>query len=55
MNKGKIIAIHGIVVEFEFQDTTPEIYEAVKTTGKNSNDQKVVFEILQQLGDGKVR
>ena len=55
MNKGKIIAIHGIVVEFEFQDTTPEIYEAITTTGKNSNDKNVVFEVLQQLGDGKVR
>ena len=55
MNKWKITAIHGIVVEFEFEQTTPKTYEAIKTVWTNSNGDVVVFEALQQLGDKKVR
>jgi F0F1-type ATP synthase beta subunit len=48
MNKGKITAIHGVVVEMEF-DKVPGIYEAVEVTTKNSAGDRVVIEVLQQL------
>ncbi len=54
MNKGKITAVHGVVVEMSF-DKVPEIYEAVEVENKNSAGDKVVIEVLQQLWNGKVR
>jgi len=54
MNKGKITAIHGVVVEMEF-DKVPEIYEAVEVENKNAAWDRVVIEVLQQLWNGKVR
>jgi F-type H+-transporting ATPase subunit beta len=33
----------------------PAIYEALETQTKNSDGEKVVIEVLQQLEDGKVR
>ncbi len=54
MNKGKITAIHGVVVEMEF-DKVPEIYEAVEVENKNAAWDRVVIEVLQQLGNNKVR
>ena len=54
MNKGKITAIHWVVVEMEFEQI-PAIYEAVETVVKNSAGEKVIIEVLQQLGNGKVR
>ena len=54
MNKGKITAIHGVVVEMEFEKV-PEIYEAVEVTKKNAAGDRVVIEVLQQLWNGKVR
>ena len=52
---GKVVEIHWIVVDFEFQDGVPAIYEAVESVWKNSSWIKVVFEILQQLGNSRVR
>jgi len=54
MNKGKITAIHGVVVEMDF-DKVPEIYEAVEVANKNAAGDKVVIEVLQQLWNNKVR
>jgi len=54
MNKGKITAIHWVVVEMEF-DNVPAIYEAVEAVNKNSAGDRVVIEVLQQLGNNKVR
>jgi len=54
MNKGKITAIHWVVVEMEFEKV-PAIYEAVELLGKNSSGNRVVIEVLQQLWNGKVR
>jgi len=54
MNKGKITAIHWVVVEMEF-DNVPAIYEAVEAVNKNSAGDRVVIEVLQQLGNHKVR
>jgi len=54
MNKGKITAIHWVVVDMEF-DKVPMIYEAVEVVNKNSNGDRVIIEVLQQLGWWKVR
>ena len=54
MNKGKITAIHWVVVEMEFEKV-PTIYEAIEVENKNSNGDRVVIEVLQQLGSWKVR
>ena len=54
MNKGKITAIHWVVVEMEF-DSVPKIYEAVEAENKNASGDRVVIEVLQQLGNNKVR
>jgi len=48
MNKGKITAIHGVVVEMYF-DKVPAIYEAVEVVNKNAFGNRVVIEVLQQL------
>jgi len=39
-------------MEFE---KVPTIYEAVEAVNKNSAGDRVVIEVLQQLGNGKVR
>jgi F0F1-type ATP synthase beta subunit len=39
-------------MEFE---KVPAIYEAVETVVKNSAGENVIIEVLQQLGNGKVR
>ena len=54
MNKGNITAIHWVVVEMKFEKV-PEIYEAVEVVNKNSSWDKVVIEVLQQLGWWVVR
>lgn len=54
MNKGKITAIHWVVVEMEFEQI-PWIYEAIELENNNSNWDKVVIEVLQQLWAWKVR
>lgn len=52
MNIGKITAIRGVVIDVQFTEKTPEIYEALEVQGK---DQMVVLEVQTILGEGKVR
>ncbi len=47
--KWVITAIHGVVVECQFDDGIPSIYEALQVTQKNSVWEQVVIETLQQL------
>lgn len=55
MDKGKIIAVKWIVIDMQFPQSAPKIYDAVKTLVKNNDDTYVVIEILQQLEDGVVK
>jgi F-type H+-transporting ATPase subunit beta len=55
MSTWVISAIRGIVVEMRFENNVPKIYDAVKTSSKNSDGALVVIEVLQQLEDGYVR
>lgn len=52
---GKISAIRWIVVDIHFQGDIPRIYDAVIVKDKNSEGERLVIEILQQLEDGYVR
>lgn len=48
---GKVAEIIGAVVDVEFpRDAVPEIYNALRI-----EDQNLVLEVQQQLGDGIVR
>lgn len=53
MNKGKIVQIIGTVVDVEFQDQLPAIYNAIKT--KTSSGKEVILETMQHLGANRVR
>ena len=55
--KGKIAAIRWIVVDVQFPEDgkLPAIYEALETVSKNSDGEKVVIEVLQQLEGWLVR
>lgn len=53
MNVGKIIQIIGPVVDVEFQEKLPEVYNSLEV--KLEGDQKLVLETHQHLGSGKVR
>ncbi|MCF7834708.1 F0F1 ATP synthase subunit beta [Candidatus Gracilibacteria bacterium] len=53
--QGKLTAIKGIVVEAEFLESMPKIYDALIVKNKNSNGENVVIEVLQLLEDGIVR
>ncbi|MEW6407963.1 MAG: F0F1 ATP synthase subunit beta [Patescibacteria group bacterium] len=52
MNKGKIISIIGAVVDIEFKDKLPRIYNAVETRLGNK---KLILEVQQHLGNSLVR
>ncbi len=53
MNKGKIVQIIGPVVDVEFQPKElPAIYHALEVT---INNQKLVLEVQQHLGDSVIR
>lgn len=54
MSQGKIVWIHGVVVEAKFEQV-PAIYDAVVVENKNSAGEEVVIEVLQQLDGGVVR
>ncbi len=54
MSQGKIVWIHGVVVEAKFEQV-PSIYDAVVVENKNSAGEEVVVEVLQQLEGGVVR
>lgn len=53
MNKGKIIQVIGPVVDVEFADDLPEIYNALEIILEN--DGKLVLETHQHMGSNKVR
>lgn len=53
MNKGKISQIIGTVVDIEFDDQLPAIYNAVKT--KTADGKELFFEVVQHLGSKNVR
>jgi F-type H+/Na+-transporting ATPase subunit beta len=56
MNKGKIVKVLGPVVDVEFPDALPAIYDAL-TVEYTVQDQptKVILEVQQDLGDNVVR
>ena len=52
--QGKISSIMGAVVDIEFSDgALPEIYNAVEVD--QGNNEKLVVEVAQHLGDSMVR
>ncbi|NTW27095.1 MAG: F0F1 ATP synthase subunit beta [Candidatus Moranbacteria bacterium] len=53
MNIGKIIQIIGPVVDVQFEDKLPEIYNALNI--KTSETEQIVLEVHQHVGGGKVR
>lgn len=50
-----IVAIRWVVVDVDFWDNVPEIYNALLTHDKNSEWKELVIEVLQQLEWGIVR
>jgi F-type H+-transporting ATPase subunit beta len=53
MNTGKIVQVIGAVVDIEFQDQLPALYNAIKT--KTSDGKEVTMETVQHLGANRVR
>ena len=53
MNTGKIIQIIGAVVDVEFSDQLPALYNAIKT--KTANGKELTLETVQHLGANRVR
>lgn len=53
MNQGKITQIIGTVVDVEFPEQLPKIYNAV--VAKNADGEDLVLEVLQHLGSKNVR
>lgn len=51
-NLGKVNKIMGVVIDIAFPEKVPAIYEALEVM---QNDQKVVLEVQQHLGDKVVR
>ena len=49
---GKISQVMGPVVDIRFQDTLPPLYSAIEI---NLNNQKLVVEVAQHIGDDTVR
>ena len=56
MKKGKIVQVIGPVVDIEFPDAVPDIYNAL-TVEYKVDDQpiKLTLEVQQHLGDSWVR
>ncbi len=56
-NTGKVISIIGPVVDVKFADELPKIYHAleIQTTDENNKPKRLVLEVHQHLGNGKVR
>ena len=52
MNKGNITQIIGAVVDVEFKDNQPKIYNALEV---NLRGEKLILETQSHLGDGVVR
>jgi len=56
MAKGKVVKVSGPVVDVEFPDSLPAIYNALTVEYKVQNQPaKVTLEVQQDLGDGMVR
>lgn len=60
MNVGKIIQIIGPVVDVEFQEKLPEVYNSLEvklaaSAEATASQGKVILEVHQHLGSGKVR
>ena len=59
MNKGKIIAVRGPVVDVKFDEVLPNINNAleVKVSGENNHsiDIDLVLEVALHIGEGVVR
>ena len=56
MNKGKIVQIIGPVVDIEFSDKVPAIYNAVTVDFTvQGNPVKLTLEVQQHLGDNWIR
>ncbi len=53
MNKGKIVQVIGTVVDVEFKDQLPALYNAIRT--KTFDGKELVLETAQHLGANKVR
>jgi len=53
MNKGKIVQVIGTVVDVEFEDQLPALYNAIRT--KTSDGKELILETAQHLGANKVR
>jgi len=53
VNKGVIKQIIGPVVDFEFKENLPAIYNAIEVI--NIDKSKVTFEVMQHVGDNVVR
>src|ERR1700677_4816653 len=57
MNKGKIVQVIGPVVDIEFPDALPSIYNAVTVDSAvpGHGTSKLTLEVQQHLGDNWVR
>src|SRR3990167_8010938 len=54
MTKGKIVAVRGVVVDVEFnQSETPKVYDALEVS--LSDEKKIVLEVEAIIGNGMVR
>lgn len=53
MSKGKIAQIIGTVVDIEFEDQLPSIYNALST--HTADGKELIMETTQHLGSGRVR
>ena len=55
--QGKVLQVLGPVVDVEFREGLPAIYNALKLTNQNINDAKenLTLEVAQHLGDAVVR
>ena len=55
--QGKVLQVLGPVVDVEFREGLPAIYNALKLTNQNINDTKenLTLEVAQHLGDAVVR
>ena len=51
-NKGRIVQIIGAVIDVRFEDELPALYNAVEI---ELDGEKIVFEVMQHLGDHTVR
>jgi F-type H+-transporting ATPase subunit beta len=55
-NIGKVVQVIGPVVDVEFPEgTLPEIYNAVKVIKDKKGEDELFIEVMQQLGDNRVR